>query len=656
MRFSPQFLDELRARLPVSEVVGRRVKLKKSGREWKGLSPFNQEKTPSFFVNDQKMAWFDFSSGKNGSIFDFVMMTEGLSFPEAVERLATQAGMTLPKVSHEDEARDLRRKSLVEVVELAAKFFEAALASRVGAKARGYLADRGLDPAMQVKFRLGYAPAERFALKEYLGKEGVSAEDMVEAGMLVAGEDIPVPYDRFRDRVMFPITDLRGRVIAFGGRALEKDAQAKYLNSPETPLFHKGGTLYNIANARAAAHKGSALIAVEGYVDVIAMVSAGYEATVAPLGTALTADQLVLLWKMADEPTLCFDGDRAGRGAAYRAVDLALPLLKPGKSLKFASLPEGSDPDDLVRAGGRAAIEEVISAARPLAHVLWMRETEAGSLDTPERRAAFEARIGEVTGAIGDDTVRKYYRREFGDRLRQLFEGDARPKFQRGANRNDPRARTAWPQGGRNANRGRGGQDRSRPVGRLLGGEPYVVASAQMASSAVHRGQRLPLREALILQIVINHPWLLHEHLEELAEVEFRHAGAAKIKGELIDIFAHGGTPDGEAMVAELGRRGLAEVAARIGKTITTTSVWGAKPEAAPDDVLMTWKQLVALHRQWHSLIKELRDAEQALGQDSTEANYSWLQDVKARLSDLDGTEALIEGFGASSGRPVRSL
>jgi DNA primase len=656
MRFSPQFLDELRARLPVSEVVGRRVKLKKSGREWKGLSPFNQEKTPSFFVNDQKMAWFDFSSGKNGSIFDFVMMTEGLSFPEAVERLATQAGMTLPKVSHEDEARDLRRKSLVEVVELAAKFFEAALASRVGAKARGYLADRGLDPAMQVKFRLGYAPAERFALKEHLGKEGVSAEDMVEAGMLVAGEDIPVPYDRFRDRVMFPITDLRGRVIAFGGRALEKDAQAKYLNSPETPLFHKGGTLYNIANARAAAHKGSALIAVEGYVDVIAMVSAGYEATVAPLGTALTADQLVLLWKMADEPTLCFDGDRAGRGAAYRAVDLALPLLKPGKSLKFASLPEGSDPDDLVRAGGRAAIEEVMSAARPLAHVLWMRETEAGSLDTPERRAAFEARIGEVTGAIGDDTVRKYYRREFGDRLRQLFEGDARPKFQRGANRNDPRARTAWPQGGRNANRGRGGQDRLRPVGRLLGGEPYVVASAQMASSAVHRGQRLPLREALILQIVINHPWLLHEHLEELAEVEFRHAGAAKIKGELIDIFAHGGTPDGEAMIAELGRRGLAEVAGRIGKTITTTSVWGAKPDAAPDDVLMTWKQLVALHRQWHSLIKELRDAEQALGQDSTEANYSWLQDVKARLSDLDGTEALIEGFGASSGRPVRSL
>src|SRR6195256_5358254 len=482
MRFPPQFLDELRARLPVSEVVGRRVKLRKAGREWRGLSPFNQEKTPSFFVNDQKMAWFDFSSGKNGSIFDFVMMTEGLSFPEAVERLATQAGMTLPKVSQEDEVRDQRRKSLVEVVELAAKFFEAALASRVGAKARGYLADRGLDPAMQVKFRLGYAPAERFALKEYLGKEGVSVEDMVESGMLVAGDDIPVPYDRFRDRVMFPITDVRGRVIAFGGRALEKDVPAKYLNSPETPLFHKGGTLYNIANARAAAHKGAPVIAVEGYVDVIAMVSAGYEATVAPLGTALTADQIALLWKMADEPTLCFDGDRAGRGAAYRAVDLALPLLKPGKSLKFASLPEGSDPDDLVRSGGRAAIEEVISAARPLAHVLWMRETEAGSLDTPERRAAFEARIGEVTGAIGDDTVRKYYRREFGDRLRQLFAGDERPKMRQKQGRSDPRGRPSWPQG-RGMARGRNMPDRAGALARLVGGEPYVVASAQLAAS-----------------------------------------------------------------------------------------------------------------------------------------------------------------------------
>src|SRR5512144_2458182 len=365
MRFTSQFLDELKARLPVSEVVGRRVKLVRAGREFKGLSPFNKEKTPSFFVNDQKQAWFDFSSGKNGSIFDFVMESEGVSFPEAVERLAQMAGVPLPQVSREDEARDARRKTLHDVMELAAKFFQDTLASRNGAKARGYLADRGLDSATQLKFRLGYAPPERFALKEHLGSYGIPVEDMVDTGLLISGDDIPVPLDRFRDRVMFPITDLRGRVIAFGGRALEKDAQAKYLNSPETPLFHKGGTLYNIAAARAAAHKGAPVIAVEGYVDVIAMVTAGFPATVAPLGTALTPDQLALLWRMADEPILCFDGDKAGRRAAYRAIDTALPLLEPGRSLRFALLPEGQDPDDLARSGGPTAVARVIERATP---------------------------------------------------------------------------------------------------------------------------------------------------------------------------------------------------------------------------------------------------------------------------------------------------
>src|SRR5690349_23792286 len=413
MRFTSQFLDELKARLPVSEVVGRRVKLVRSGREFKGLSPFNKEKTPSFFVNDQKQAWFDFSSGKNGSIFDFVMESEGVSFPEAVERLAQMAGVPLPPVSREDEARDARRKTLHDVMELAAKFFEATLAGRNGAKARGYLADRGLDAATQLKFRLGYSPSERFALKEHLGSHGISAEDMVEAGLLISGDDIPVPFDRFRDRVMFPITDLRGRIIAFGGRALEKDAQAKYLNSPETPLFHKGHNLYNLAPARQAAHDGATVIAVEGYVDVIAMVSAGFPATVAPLGTALTEDQLALLWKMADEPVLCFDGDKAGVRAAYRAVDLALPRLKPGKSLKFALLPEGQDPDDLVRSAGREAVADVIKAARPLAGMLWARETEGHGFETPERRAALETRIAELTNGIADETVRRYYRDDF---------------------------------------------------------------------------------------------------------------------------------------------------------------------------------------------------------------------------------------------------
>jgi len=660
MRFPPQFLDELRARLPVSEVVGRRVKLKKAGREWKGLSPFNKEKTPSFFVNDQKMAWFDFSSGKNGSIFDFVMLTEGVSFPEAVERLAAQAGMPLPKASPQEEARAERAKTLIDIVGLAAKFFTSTLASRAGAKARGYLSDRGIDAATQIQFNLGYAPAERFALKEHLGNQGISTDEMIEAGLLVAGEEIPVPYDSFRDRVMFPIADLRGRAIAFGGRALEPDAQAKYLNSPETPLFHKGATLYNLPAARGAAHKGAPVIVVEGYIDVIATVNAGYPATVAPLGTALTTEQLQLLWRITDEPTLCFDGDAAGRRAAYRAVDLALPLIRPGKSLKFASLPEGHDPDDLVRAGGRTALDEVIGAACPLATMLWMRETEAGGFDTPERRAAFEARIAEIIAAIGDESVRKYYSREFDDRLRQLFDLDARPM----RSRSGRMAYSEWRIANRGAKLGRYAPlptrhslSATRPLSSSRS-DRYQVVSPQLTASPVHRGYRaaIPRREALILQAAINHPWLLHDHLEELAGLEFRHALTADLKAALLDIFAHDGPADGDAVMAELGRRGLADIAGRIGKAITTPSVWGARPEAAPDDVLTTWKQLIALHRQRHSLINELRDAEQALGQESSEANYSWLQDVKARLSALDGTEALIEGFGASSGRPVRSL
>ena len=657
MRFTPQFLDELKARLPVSEVVGRRVKLVRAGREFKGLSPFNKEKTPSFFVNDQKQAWFDFSSGKNGSIFDFVMQSEGVTFPEAVERLAQMAGVPLPQVSREDEARDARRKTLHDVMELAAKFFQDTLASRNGAKARGYLADRGLDAATQLKFRLGYAPGERFALKEHLGSHGIPVEDMVETGLLISGDDIPVPFDRFRDRVMFPITDLRGRVIAFGGRALEKDAQAKYLNSPETPLFHKGGTLYNIAAARQASHDGAPVVAVEGYVDVIAMVNAGYPATVAPLGTALTEDQLGLLWKMADEPILCFDGDSAGLRAAYRAVDLAMPRLKPGKSLKFALLPQGQDPDDLMRSGGREAIADVINAARPLAGMLWARETEAHSFDTPERRAALEARINEVTATIADESVRRYYRQDFSARLSQFF-APARNerREQSGGNWREPRAGGNW--------RERRNNDWPRRDQPRTGGRsgPYMVVSRELASSPVHRGHRtaVPRREALILLAALNHPWLLHDHLEELASLEFRHGDAERLKAALIDIAAHKADHaaglDPEALKAELASRGLTEVMTRIAAAITTSSVWGTGLEAAPDDVLVTWQQLVALHRQWHSLTKELKDAEQALGQDASEANFLRLSDVKTRLSRVEGTEALIEGFGASSGRGVRSL
>src|SRR6266480_2161008 len=675
MRFPPQFLDELRTRLPVSEVVGRRVRLKKAGREWKGLSPFNKEKTPSFFVNDQKMAWFDFSSGKNGTIFDFVMLTEGVSFPEAVERLAAQAGIPLPKVSPEEEAREERRKTLNDIVELAAKFFEDTLASRAGAKARGYLADRGLDPATQLKFRLGYAPPERFALKEYLGKAGIAAEDMIAAGLLVASDDIPLPYDRFRDRVMFPIADLRGRVIAFGGRALEKDAQAKYLNSPETPLFHKGDNLYNHAPARQATHDGASLVVVEGYVDVIAMVTAGFAASVAPLGTALTESQLALLWKMADEPILCFDGDKAGQKAAFRAADMALPHLKPGKSLRFALLPEGQDPDDLARSGGRAAIEEVISAARGLADVIWSREVEGGSFATPERRAALEQRIGELTGGIRDEAVRRYYRQDLAERLLRTFApeagrgGYARGGYRGGAGNFGESGRRLAPRGAFTPGAaGRPGSFGGRAP--ASAGSPavhrglYQAASPQLATSPIMRGQRSAMsrREALILQSLINHPWLLHDHLEEVAALELAHPEANKLRAGIIAAFAkdHHHSPEpseqAEKMRADLAAGGFSQVLQRVESAITTSAVWGAKAQAAREDVLSTWHQLVSLHRQWHSLLRELKDAELALGEEASEANLAWLRDVKARLAEVDGTEALIEGFGESSGRFQRSV
>ena len=668
MRFTPQFLDELRARLPVSEVVGRRVKLKKAGREFKGLSPFQQEKTPSFTVNDQKQFYHDFSTGKHGNIFDFVMETEGVSFPEAVERLASMAGLPLPAVTPDAARHEQRRKTLYDVMELAAKFFADTLASRNGAKARGYLGDRAISPATQLQFRIGYAPNERFALKEHLGNAGVPTEDMVEAGLLIAGDDIPVPYDRFRDRVMFPITDLRGRTIAFGGRALDKDAPAKYLNSPETPLFHKGDNLYNLSSARQAAHDGAPLVVVEGYVDVIAMVGAGFGASVAPLGTALTENQLALLWRMADEPILCFDGDKAGQKAAWRAADLALPHLKPGKSLRFALLPEGQDPDDLARSSGRGAIEEVIAAARGLADVIWSREIEGGSFATPERRAALEARISEMTNGIHDEVVRRYYRQDFSERLQRTFAPEA-ARAGRGAYRAGnfgEAGRRFQPRGPFGGAAGRFAPGSGRKPGATLGQAgfaPPQLASPQLASSPILRGQRSAMsrREALILQSLLHHPWLLHDHLEEVAALELAHPEAHKLRAGIIAAYAHYSHTDDSAaetarLRATLEQSGYAKQIQLVERAITTRDVWGAGPGAAGDDVISTWHQLVALHHKAHALLREKKDAELALSEAPTEANFAWLKDVSSRLESMDGTEALIEGFGEQSGRFQRSM
>jgi DNA primase len=555
----------------------------------------------------------------------------------------------LPQSTPEAEAREERRKTLHDIVELAARFFETSLQSRAGAKARGYLADRGIEPKTQLRFRIGYAPGgpgERFALKEHLGAQGISADDMIEAGLLVSGEDIPVPYDRFRDRVMFPITDLRGRTIAFGGRALEKDVPAKYLNSPETPLFHKGSNLYNGASARKAAHEGAPIVVVEGYIDVIAMVTAGYEAAVAPLGTALTEEQLALLWKMTDEPLLCFDGDGAGRRAAYRAVDLALPHIKPGKTVKFALLPEGQDPDDLVRSGGREAISEVINAARPLADMLWRRETEGGGFDTPERRAGLDQRIAEVTNAIGDQSVRKYYRQDLDARIAALFApavAERNQRFERrGGSRSDRWKKERWQPGSRM------GTPRE-----VLG-----ATSARLAGSQIVRGARSALspREALILLAVINHPWLLETHAEDLAELELRHGDGDRLRRAILDSAAGHATLTRAEMRAAIAARGVDALLARVEASITHPSDWPAHEGAAEEDVRLWWTHVVSLHRKSRTLHKELKDAELALGTEPSEENLVWLRDVQERLSALDGAEALIEGFGGASGRPVRNF
>jgi DNA primase len=640
MRFPPSFLDELKARLPVSDVVRKRVKLTKAGREWRGLSPFNAERTPSFFVNDQKMAWFDHSAGKNGNIFDFLMETEGLSFPEAVARLAEQAGLALPHPSPEAEAREKQRASLHDVLELAANYFAGELAGRSGAKARAYLADRGLNGALQAEFRLGYAGPEKYALRDHLAGKGISAQAMIETGLLIHGEDIAVPYDRFRDRVMFPIADRAGRVIAFGGRALGPDVQPKYLNSPETPLFHKGAILYNQHKARKAAHERGGVIAVEGYVDVISMSAAGFPNTVAPLGTALTADQCELLWKMAEEPVLCFDGDRAGRKAAYRALDLALPLIGVGRSLRFALLPDGQDPDDLARSGGTAAIGDVVGAALPLVDLVWQRESEAQVLTTPEQRAGLERRLENICGEIRDEALRRYYSAEFRNRLAALFGQPAAAAGQRFSGQSQ-RYRAGPP-----PRRG------SEAAPQTYVSQPAPFLGASLARSPLLRSKRagIPGREAFILLIFLNHPNLLDAYGETLAELELSSSEAQTLRQKLLDLWVDRRLAS-QDLKAEIERCGLGAAKQRLEAMTAHSSLWSVSPEAADPDAEESLKQALALHRKMRALNRELVLAEAALAGDSSETNLTWLKSIQEQLSALAGTEAVIEGFGAASGR-----
>jgi DNA primase len=617
VRYPPHILDEIRARLPASSVVGRRVQLKKAGREWRGLSPFNAEKTPSFYVNDQKQFYHCFSSSKHGDIFTFLMETEGLSFPEAVERLAGEAGVSLPAPTEDHRASETKRAGAIEVMELAASWFEERLQSAQGSEARAYLERRALGREVQHRFRLGYAPNDRYALRDHLAGKGVDKALMVELGLLAAGEGISVPYDYFRDRVMFPITDTRSRVVAFGGRALAKDVRAKYLNSPETPLFHKGRMLYNLHGARKAAHERGSIIAVEGYVDVIAMTLAGHPETVAPLGTALTEDQLGLLWRHADEPILCFDGDKAGQRAAFRALDLALPLLEPGRSLRIALLPGGQDPDDLLRSGGPGAIDQVLSAALPLSELLWRRAMETGSVETPERRAGLAQTLRTTVATIRDETVRRYYRDEIEERLRSLSPRNSA----RGA---APNARSR----GRFARPG-------EPVSPRITGSP----SASVTASAGFSGAA-PVREAVITGTLLVHPEMIADFGDEIADLDFEDPDARALLSVLLACAAEDERTDAEVLQNRITRAGLAGAADRILALARSRDRTTLAPHADPAHRADALRQAMILHRQAGALHSELREARQAFENDPTDAGWAWLCEVKARLETVIAAEA----------------
>ncbi|MDI9407673.1 MAG: DNA primase [Candidatus Pacebacteria bacterium] len=419
--FGPELLATLRQRLRLSAVVGRRVKLVKKGRQYQGLCPFHSEKTPSFFVNDDKEFYHCFGCGAHGDVIGFVMHTEGLSFPESVERLAAEAGVELPKSDPRSEGEAQKLNRLKQVTVAATKWFTTQLALAVGAQARGYLTQRGVSEAMRTRFKLGFAPdtsgGERSPLKSHLLKQGFSEAEIIEAGLAVPPSEegrAKDSYDRFRNRIIFPIHNGRGEVIAFGGRALG-DHMPKYLNSPDTPLFSKGNQLYGYDLARAGAKNASALV-VEGYLDVIALHQAGFNSAVAPLGTALTEQQLGLLWRMSPEPLLCFDGDSAGQRAANRAAFRALELIEPGRSLRFVALPNGQDPDDLMRSpSGITELKQRIERAIPLYIQVFSAEKTSSPIDTPEQKADFLKRLRERLRDITNPDIRSYYKTAFAE-------------------------------------------------------------------------------------------------------------------------------------------------------------------------------------------------------------------------------------------------
>jgi DNA primase len=604
MSIPPDFVDELRDRLSIAAVIGGRMRLQRRGREHVGLCPFHREKTPSFTVSEDKGFYHCFGCGAHGDVVGFVMRIDNLSFPEAVERLARDAGLNVPSTTPEERQREERRATLHSVLEAAATWFEGQLRQPAGRGGLDYVKRRGLQDETIARFRLGFAPDSRGALKEALARAGFGEALMEEAGLIIRPEDERPTYDRFRGRVMFPITDRRGRVIAFGGRILDQ-GEPKYLNSPETPLFHKGRTLYGLAQAAQAARASGEIVVCEGYMDAIALAEAGFANAVAPLGTALTEAQIFELWRLAAEPVLCFDGDAAGQRAAARAVERALPLLQPGRSLRFAILPAGDDPDSLLRTRGPAAMGELLQAARPLIDVLWDQELGVRPTDTPERRAGFRQRLTQRIRQIADRSVYEDYRREIDRRLAAMFD-PASPRLRRAGPLTTRRGIGAPAEvGGMAARRGTGGLDR-RP-------------------------------DELVIAILVGHPHLAVQHAEQVAGVALSAPSLDKLRSAIIDLAAAHPGLDAEVFKRHLTQMGFAE---DLQGLLTRTKHIKCTRSTAPAEEAATVLRDVLRAMRRRELKRERDVAAARLGEDSTEEDFARFAAAReVSLQEEDGWE-----------------
>ncbi|HVZ90769.1 MAG TPA: DNA primase [Rhizomicrobium sp.] len=621
MRFGPNLIEEVLRRTDIVQLVGKRVKLTRRGQAFWGCCPFHKEKSPSFKVENGRRAYKCFGCGKGGDAFKWLMETEGLSFPEAVERLAADAGVELPKWSPEDEAREEKKKSLYDVIEAACAFYEAQLREPGGRAARDYLNSRGLNGEAAKTFRLGYAPSGN-ALIEHLKTRNVTMDDMIAAGLARPSDEERGVRDFFFNRITFPISDARGRIVAFGARALEADAKPKYINTGETQLFSKGHLLYNYASARGPAIKAQSIVVAEGYMDVIALVRAGFENAVAPLGTALTEDQLLLLWRTAPEPVLAFDGDEAGLRAAHRAARLSLPLLRPGFSLRFVFLPAGEDPDSFIARAGAGAMRNLLNGAQPLSEVVWRGETEGRDFSTPERRAGLERALAEIVALIADTKIADYYRREFDNRVFEAFKRRA-PRLQ---NRATERGGPAPPQGWREASRFQ------RPPLQTV--SPAVKAS--LLGGAPGRAAR-QLKEMELAGLVLEDPEIAAKQGEILAALPFSDPSLDMLRRELLNLAASGFPLENRGLENHLVAKGMAELIARLkggrarrGEVADDKSPGGADAEDAEARFLRAAHQL----RDMVELEPERRRAAERHKSEATEESWTAFQRARGAPSD----------------------